>query len=143
VGDEAAQSYELTRNPRPLVNALVGASFVVAGTSSLVGDGGIAIPVIFISVGVLMVAHAVQIVLRWPTRVTVRDDGMVFKALTYDRLVPWPDVESVRVSRGRYGGGIRWTLVQQPHITTAATFENLHHLLIEVEHHAPQAMVSL
>lgn len=90
-----------------------------------------------------MAANAAQIILRWPTRITVCDDGMAFTALTYDRLVPWADVESVRVHHGRHGGGIRWTFTQRPHITTAATFENLHHLLVEAEHRGPQAKVSL
>jgi hypothetical protein len=115
---------------------------LACGVVGLVGDGGLVGPAIFIAVGVLMVANAAQITLRWPTRIIVRDDGLVFRALTYERLVPWTDIESVRVSHGRYGGGIRWTLAQRPHITTAATFENLHRLLVEVEHRAPQALVT-
>lgn len=116
---------------------------MAGGAGSLVEGGGIAVPTVSISVGVLLAANAAQIFLRWPTRITVCDDGMVFKALTYDRLVPWADVESARVHRGRYGGGIRWRLAHRPHITTAATFDNLHRLLVEVEHRAPQAKVSL
>jgi hypothetical protein len=144
VAAEAARSYELTRNPRGFWSAVVGASFLAGGIiGSPGGDGGIAGPAAFIGVGVLMAANAAQIILRWPTRITARDDGVVFKALTYERLVPWADLESVRVHHGRYGGSIRWRLTRRPHITTAATFENLHHLLVDVEHRAPQAMVSL
>lgn len=122
---------------------MIGASFLASGiTGALGGDGGVAVPAVIIGVGVLLAARAVQIILRWPTRITVRDDGLVFGAWTYERLVPWAAVESVSVQRGRYGGSIRWRLTQRPHITTAATFGNLHRLLVAVEDRAPQAMMS-
>ena len=67
--------------------------------------------------------------------------AVVFEARSYERLVPWASVEAVRVSRGKYGGGIRWLRVAPPNIWTAATFENHHRLLSEVERRAPQAKI--
>jgi hypothetical protein len=143
VAVEGAHTYELTSNPRPFVNGLLGVSFMVGGVvGSLVGGRGIAITTLSIAVGVLLIANAARIELCWPTRITVDDYGIVFNALTYDQLVQWSEVESVRVHLGRYGGAIDWKLAQHPPITTPATFENLHRLLVEVEDRAPQATVS-
>jgi hypothetical protein len=97
VAGEAAHTYELTSNPRPFVNGLLGVSFMVGGVvGSLVGGRGIAITTLSIAVGVLLIANAARIALRWPTRITVHDYGIVFNALTYDQLVQWSEVESVR-----------------------------------------------
>lgn len=141
VAAEADQTYTLTRNPRPIGNAVVGGSATLAGVDGLASGSATGVSAVFLGVGTLMLIHAVRLLRRAPTRITVAEGGMVFAARSYERLVPWASVESVRVSRGRYGGGIRWLLAEPPHIWTAATFANLHRLLAEVERRAPHAEI--
>lgn len=137
----ATRIYELTRNPRPYTVGILGAVGLVFGVGELAGGDPGATGTVFVAGGALFIVRAAQIGLAWPTRLVVGEDGITFCAAGGDRFVPWSDLRSVRVSHGRHGGGIRWRLAARPHVTSAATFDRLHHLLVDIEHHAPHVKI--
>lgn len=142
VPGKGERTYVLSRNPRPFSVMLIGVAALASGIPRLAWDDPTTVTAIVTGLGLLVVARGVQILVRWPNRITVHDDGLTFTASRYHRVVPWDDIQKVRVVHGKQGGGIRWTLFHGDDITTAATFADLHRLLADVEQRAPWVLVT-
>lgn len=132
--------YELGRDSRALVQGMMLVSMGVWAVVAANSGKSEQIP-FFVGIGALFLVAFVRW-LFWVPRCIVLDDvGLTFVAQWRTLQVPWSELEKVKVSFGRYGGGITWRHRTGPKIVTSAAFEGVHRMLTEVEDRAPQARV--